>query len=35
MGMTIVHNFVAMHDGKIDIATSPRGTLIDVAIPIR
>jgi signal transduction histidine kinase len=33
MGMTIVHNFVAMHDGKIDIATSPRGTLIDVAIP--
>ena len=35
MGMTIVHNFVAMHDGKIDIATSPRGTLIDVAIPTR
>jgi signal transduction histidine kinase len=35
MGMTIVHNFVAMHDGKIDITTGPRGTLIDVAIPVR
>ena len=35
MGMTIVHNFVAMHDGKIDITTGPRGTLIDVAIPAR
>ena len=35
MGMTIVHNFVAMHGGKIDITTGPRGTLIDVAIPAR
>jgi signal transduction histidine kinase len=33
MGMTIVHNFVAMHGGTIDITTGPRGTLIDVAIP--
>jgi signal transduction histidine kinase len=35
MGMTIVHNFVAMHGGTIDITTGPRGTLIDVAIPTR
>jgi signal transduction histidine kinase len=33
MGMSIVHNFVAMHGGKIDIASGPRGTLIDVTIP--
>jgi nitrogen-specific signal transduction histidine kinase len=33
MGMSIVHNFVAMHGGKIDIATGSRGTLIDVAVP--
>jgi signal transduction histidine kinase len=33
MGMSIVHNFVAMHGGTIDITTGPRGTLIDVAIP--
>ena len=35
MGMSIVHNFVVMHGGKIDIETGPRGTLIDVAIPKR
>jgi signal transduction histidine kinase len=35
MGMTIVHNFVAMHGGTIDITTGSRGTLIDVAIPVR
>jgi signal transduction histidine kinase len=35
MGMTIVHNFVAMHDGTIDIQTGSRGTLVDVAIPVR
>jgi len=35
MGMSIVHNFVAMHGGRIDIATSSHGTLIDVAIPRR
>ena len=33
MGMSIVHNFVAMHGGTIDIATGSGGTLIDVAIP--
>ena len=33
MGMSIVHSFVAMHDGRIDVATGPRGTLIDVALP--
>jgi signal transduction histidine kinase len=35
MGMSIVHNFVTMHGGTIDIATGPRGTSIDVAIPAR
>jgi signal transduction histidine kinase len=35
MGMSIVHNFVAMHGGKIDVDTSPRRTTIDVAIPSR
>ena len=35
MGMSIVHNFVAMHGGRIDIATGPRGTVVDVAIPRR
>ncbi len=33
MGMSIVHNFVAMHDGDIEISTGPPGTLINVAIP--
>ena len=35
MGMSIVHSFVAMHDGRINIATSPAGTTIDVAFPTR
>jgi len=35
MGMSIVHNYVAMHRGNIDITTGPRGTTIDVAIPAR
>ena len=35
MGMSIVHSFVAMHDGRIDIATGPNGTTIDVALPTR
>jgi signal transduction histidine kinase len=35
MGMSIVHNFVAMHGGRIDIATGSGGTVIDVAIPTR
>jgi signal transduction histidine kinase len=33
MGMSIVHSFVAMHDGRIEVATSPAGTTIDVALP--
>jgi signal transduction histidine kinase len=35
MGMSIVHNFVAMHGGTINISTSPRGTAVDVVIPLR
>jgi signal transduction histidine kinase len=35
MGMSIVHNFVAMHGGRIDISTGSRGTVIEVAIPTR
>jgi two-component system, NtrC family, sensor histidine kinase HydH len=34
MGMSIVHNFVAMHGGEIAIETSPRGTVIDVTLPL-
>ncbi|MEO8549510.1 MAG: protoglobin domain-containing protein [Kofleriaceae bacterium] len=33
MGMSIVHSFVAMHDGRIEVATGPAGTTIDVALP--
>ena len=33
MGMAIVHSLVAMHRGKIDIATSPSGTQFDVELP--
>jgi len=33
MGMAIVHSLVAMHRGKIDIATSPTGTQFDVELP--
>jgi signal transduction histidine kinase len=35
MGMSIVHTFVAMHDGRIEIITGPAGTTIDVALPTR
>ncbi len=35
MGMSIVHNFVEMHEGAIHITTGPCGTSIDVAIPYR
>jgi len=35
MGMSIVHNFVAMHGGEIAIRTGPQGTAIEVAIPRR
>lgn len=33
MGMSIVHSFVAMHEGRIDVTTAPTGTTIDVALP--
>ena len=32
MGMAIVHNFVTMHGGTIDITTAPTGTTVDVAL---
>jgi signal transduction histidine kinase len=35
MGMAIVHSLVAMHDGKIEIETSPVGTRMDVYFPQR
>ena len=35
MGMSIVHNFVAMHGGTIQIDTGPSGTTIDVVLPRR
>jgi signal transduction histidine kinase len=33
MGMSIVHSFVAMHDGRIDVVSGARGTQIEVALP--
>jgi len=33
MGMSIVHSFVAMHDGRIDVVTGANGTQIDVGLP--
>lgn len=33
MGMAIVHSLVTMHRGKIDIATSQRGTEFDIELP--
>jgi signal transduction histidine kinase len=33
MGMAIVHSLVAMHGGKIDIATGESGTQFDVELP--
>ena len=35
MGMAIVHSLVTMHGGKIDVATSPKGTTFDVVVPLR
>jgi len=35
MGMSIVHSFVAMHEGRIEIETTSSGTTIDVAFPTR
>ena len=33
MGMAIVHNFVVMHGGTIDIHTSSHGTQVEIALP--
>jgi signal transduction histidine kinase len=33
MGMSIVHSFVAMHDGRIDVVSGAHGTQIDVVLP--
>ena len=33
MGMAIVHSFVTMHGGTVDITSTPKGTLVDVALP--
>ncbi|MEO6773659.1 MAG: protoglobin domain-containing protein [Kofleriaceae bacterium] len=33
MGMSIVHSFVAIHDGRIDVVSGPNGTRIEVALP--
>lgn len=33
MGMSIVHSFVTLHGGRIDVETSASGTTIDVALP--
>ena len=35
MGMAIVHSLVALHGGTIAIASSPKGTTLDVALPRR
>lgn len=35
MGMAIVHSLVTMHDGRIEIDTSPRGTRFDIYMPQR
>jgi signal transduction histidine kinase len=33
LGMSIVHSLVTAHGGSIDLATGPRGTAFEVAIP--
>lgn len=33
MGMAIVHSLVTMHGGKVEIATSPQGTTMDIYVP--
>ena len=35
MGLSIVHTFVQLHGGTIDVATGPGGTSIDIALPRR
>jgi signal transduction histidine kinase len=33
LGMSIVHSYVAMHGGTIEIKTGPSGTVVDVVLP--
>jgi signal transduction histidine kinase len=33
MGMAIVHSLVTMHGGRLDVATSPTGTRVEVLLP--
>jgi signal transduction histidine kinase len=33
MGMSIVHSFVAMHDGRINVVSGAHGTQIEVSLP--
>jgi signal transduction histidine kinase len=33
MGMSIAHSLVALHDGTIDVRSSPKGTVVEVALP--
>lgn len=35
MGMAIVHNFVRLHGGRIDVATGTSGTTVEVFVPHR
>jgi signal transduction histidine kinase len=35
LGLSIVHSLVALHGGSIDLATGPRGTTVEVALPRR
>jgi signal transduction histidine kinase len=31
--MAIVHSFVTMHNGTINVETSPKGTAIEIILP--
>lgn len=33
MGMSIVHSFVTMHGGSINVASSPKGTIVEATFP--
>ena len=33
MGMAIVHTLVTMHGGRVDLASSPKGTTVEVLLP--
>ena len=34
LGMSIVHNYVTLHGGRVEIASSPAGTRVDVVLPL-